>query len=457
LTAALLAGCLPCPAAETLTAQQQRAREIFRELIEINSTHAFGTTRAAEAVAARLKAAGFPPADVRVLGPQPPKGNLIARLPGAGPGKPILFLAHLDVVEAKPEDWTLDPFKFTEQDGWFYGRGTSDVKNEAADLVANFIRLREEGFKPAHDLILALTADEESGGAANGVKWLLGEHRDLIESAYCINTDAGGGQLKQGRRLANTVQTGEKIYLSLNLEVKNKGGHSSLPVKDNAIYHLAKALARLADFEFPIRPNETVRSYFARMAEIEKGPLADDMRAVGRADWNRAAAGRLCAASPYYNALLRTTAVATQLAGGHAENALPQTARATVNCRILPEDSPDDVQRTLIGVLADEQIQVTRIEEPVASTSSPLDPKVLEPLEGVTGQLWPGLRVIPEMSTGATDGLYLRHAGIPVYGVSGMFFDVDDVRAHGRNERIGTQSFYEGVEFMYRFIKALAQ
>jgi acetylornithine deacetylase/succinyl-diaminopimelate desuccinylase-like protein len=448
---------LSLTAAENPPSEEQKsARDIFRELIEINSTHAYGSTRAAEAMAARLKAAGFPDSEVQVLGARPEKGNLVARLHGTGTAKPILFLAHLDVVEAKPEDWSVDPFKFTEQDGWFYGRGTSDVKNEDADLVANFIRLRQEGFKPNRDLILALTADEESGGDANGVRWLLKEHRELIECAFCVNTDAGGGQIKNGRGLANTVQTGEKIYLSFALEVRNKGGHSSLPVKDNAIYHLAKGLSRLADFDFPIRVNETVRTYFARMGEIEKGTLAADMRAIGREPTDGAAATRLCAASAYYNALLRTTAVATQLSGGHAENALPQAARAVVNSRILPEDSPDEVEKTLRGVLGDEQIEVKRIEEPVQSASSPLDPIVMEPLERITHELWPGLPVIPEMSTGATDGLHLRHAGIPVYGVSGMFFDVDDVRAHGRNERIGVNSFYEGVEFMYRFIKALA-
>jgi acetylornithine deacetylase/succinyl-diaminopimelate desuccinylase-like protein len=447
-----------CPAAgDSLSPLQQQARDIFRELIEINSTHEHGSTRAAEAMATRLEAAGFAPADVQVLGPQPDKGNLVARFHGTGAGKPILFLAHLDVVEAKREDWSYDPFRFTEEGGWFYGRGTSDIKNEAADLVANLILLRQEGFQPERDLILALTADEESGGDANGVRWLLKEHRSLIDAAFCINTDAGGGQIKHGARLANTLQTGEKVYLSFRLEVKNKGGHSSLPVKDNAIYHLAEGLVRLAKFEFPVRLNETVRTYFLRMSQIEKGSLAADMKAIASEPIDQAAGARLCAASPFYNALLRTTAVATQLSGGHAENALPQSAQATVNCRLLPEDSPDEVERILRQVVADEQIKISRLQDPARSPSSPLDPAVLNVVERITKELWPGVPVLPEMSTGATDGLYLRQAGMPVYGVSGMFFDVDDVRAHGRNERIEARSFYEGVEFMSRLMKVLAK
>jgi acetylornithine deacetylase/succinyl-diaminopimelate desuccinylase-like protein len=441
-----------------LAGRHELARDIFRELIEINSTHEHGSTQAAEAMAARLRAAGFPAADVQVLAPKPDKGNLVARWPGTGAGhlKPVLFLAHLDVVEAKREDWTFDPFKFTEQDGYFYGRGTSDVKNEAADLIANFIALRREGFQPKRELILALTADEEGGGTANGVEWLLANHRDRIDAAFCINTDAGGGQIKDGRRLANTVQTGEKIYLSLALEVRNKGGHSSLPVADNAIYHLAEGLSRLAKYQFPVHPNETVRTYFTRMAALESGPRAADMKAVGRASFDPAAADRLCEASPYYNALLRTTAVPTQLIAGHAENALPQLARAIVNCRILPEESPDDVEKAVTRALADDQIKVSRLEPPRPSPSSPLDPVVFSAVERLTEEMWPGVVVVPEMSTGATDGLHLRRAGVPVYGISGMFFDVDDVRAHGQNERIGVQSFYEGVDFMSKLMKALS-
>jgi len=435
---------------------QQLARDIFHELIEIKTTHDIGTTKAAETMAGRLKAAGFPDADVQVLGPVPEKGNLVARIHGTGKMKPILFIAHLDVVEAKREDWTYDPFKFTEHEGYFYGRGTSDIKCEVADLVENFIRLKQEGFKPDRDFILALTADEESGGKHNGVDWLLKNHRAMVDADFCINTDAGGGEIKNGKRTANPVQTAEKVYLSFQLEVKNKGGHSSQPIKDNAIYHLAEGLSRLAKFDFPVKVNETSRAYFSRMSEIEKGDLAADMKAVSRQPPDVGAAARLCSTLPYYNALLRTTAVATQLSGGHAENALPQTAKAIVNCRILPEDSPDEIEATIKRVLADDQIKVSRVEPPIPSPSSPVDPKVFGPVEQITKEMWPGVIVFPVMSTGASDGIFFRRDGIRVYGVSGMFTDVEDVRAHGQNERMGVDSFYDGVEFMHRLMKVFA-
>jgi acetylornithine deacetylase/succinyl-diaminopimelate desuccinylase-like protein len=437
-----------------LTAQEQLARDLLQELIETDTTHSTGNpTKAAEAMRARLRAAGFPEADIQVIGPRPDRSNLVARLRGTGSQKPILLLAHLDVVEARREDWSVDPFKFLERDGYFYGRGTSDIKNGAASLVANLIRLKREGFKPDRDVILALTADEEEGDA-NGVEWLLKNHRELIDAAYCINTDAGDGQIKNGKRMRVTVQTSEKVYQDFQLEVKNRGGHSSLPVKDNAIYHLVDGLARLAKFEFPVRLNETTRLYFERVAESETGQVAADMKAFARNPTDANTASRL-SASPFYNAVMRTTCVATMLAAGHAPNALPQTATANVNCRLLPEDSPADVQRTLVEVLADDQITVTPRNEPKPSPPSPLVPTVLQPIEKVSAGMWPGIAVVPIMETGASDGLFLRRAGVPVYGISGMFFDIDDVRAHGKDERIGVQSYYEGVEFMYRLLKAL--
>ncbi len=455
VTFCLAVAFLPTAAgAQTLTAEQQLARDIFRELIEINTTEAVGTTKAAEAMAARLRAAGFREEDVSVVGPNERKQNLVARLRGSGAARPLLLLAHLDVVEALREDWTLDPFKFTEQDGYFYGRGTSDIKEEAADLVANFIRLKREGFRPDRDLILALTADEE-GGNDNGVNWLLKNRRDLIDAAYAVNTDAGGGQIVKGRHVRNAVQTSEKVYLTFALEVKNRGGHSSLPSKDNAIYRLAEGLARLSKFDFPVRTNDTTRAYFERMAANETGQTAADMLAVARTPTDEAAAARLSASSAYYNALLRTTCVATQLQGGHAENALPQTARATVNCRLLPEDNAADVEKTLVRVLADEQIKVTTISPAKPSPASPLRPELFGAVERVTKEMWPGVYVVPVLETGASDSLYLRGAGVPAYGVSGMFFDVDDVRAHGRDERVSVRSYFEGVEFMYRLLKAL--
>jgi acetylornithine deacetylase/succinyl-diaminopimelate desuccinylase-like protein len=435
--------------------EQQLARDIFKELIEINTTDSVGnTTVAAEAMATRLKAAGFPAADVQVLGPNPRKGNLVARLRGTGAQKPILLIAHLDVVEAKREDWSMDPFTFTEKDGYYYGRGTNDIKSGDAVLVANLIRMKREGFIPNRDLIVALTADEE-GGNFNGVNWLLRNHRDLIEAEYCLNTDGGGGELKGGKRMLNELQTSEKVYLSFALEVQNHGGHSSLPEKDNAIYHIAEGLARLAKFDFPVQLNETTRSYFQKMARIETGQTAKDMTAVAGANPDPPAVERL-AASPYYNALMRTTCVATELQAGHAENALPQRARAVVNCRLLPGDSAAEIQRTLARVLADDAIKVAPMGTPRPAPLSPLRPELVGTAERITEELWPGVPVVPIMSTGATDGAKLRIGGIPTYGVSGLFDNIDDVRAHGKDERMGVREFYDGLEFMYRLVKALS-
>ena len=452
---ALLTGTVLAQEAKPLTAQQQLARAIFKELIEINTTDSTGdVTKASEAAAARLRAAGFASEDVQVVGPSPKKRNLVARLRGTGRAKPILLIAHLDVVEARPSDWSFDPFVFLERDGYYYGRGTSDIKSGDAALVAILVRLKQEHFTPDRDFIVALTADEE-GGSANGVDWLLQNRRDLIDAEYCLNLDGGGGELQKGVKLANELQTSEKVYLSFLLEAKNSGGHSSLPVKDNAIYHLAGGLSRLATYDFPVRLNETTRAFFERMSGVEKGAVAADMKAVAAQPPDGAAASRLAASSPYYNALMRTTCVATRLEAGHADNALPQLARATVNCRLLPDESPKDVQDTLVRVLGEPAIAVTAANAPRPSPASPLRPDITRIVEQVTSQVWPGVPVVPIMSTGATDGLILRRGGMPVYGVSGMFDDIDDVRAHGKDERIAVWAFFDGVEFMYRLVKAL--
>lgn len=451
----LACSALPC-AAQGLSPEKALAREIYRQLVEINTTHSSGdNTAAAEAMAARLKAAGFPDADadVRVLSPAPKKGNLVARLRGTGTRRPLLLLAHLDVVEARREDWSFEPFVFREQDGYFYGRGTTDDKAMAAIFVANLIRYKQEGFRPDRDLILALTADEE-GGPSNGVDWLLKNHRGLIDAELGVN-EGGGGQIKDGRRVANTVQASEKIYASFRLEVTNPGGHSSLPVPENAIYRLAEGLGRVAKFRFPPRLNEVTRAFFTRAAETATGAEAAAMRGVLASPLDEAAAERLSQRA-FYNALLRTTCVATQLQGGHAENALPQMARATVNCRVLPDESPVAVQKTLVKVLADDKIAVTPVLPAMPSPLSPLTPEIMGPVERITQALWPGVPVVPVMSTGATDALYLRAAGIPVYGVDGLFEDIDDIRAHGRDERMGVTAFYEGQEFLYRLVKALS-
>jgi acetylornithine deacetylase/succinyl-diaminopimelate desuccinylase-like protein len=440
----------------SLPSHQQLARDIFAELVGINTTNPYGSTKAAEAMATRLKAAGFSSSDLQVLGPRRDRYNLVARLRGTGPAKPVLFTSHLDVVEARKEDWSpeFDPFRLTEYSGYLYGRGAADVKDEAAGLIAALIRLRQEGFTPSRDIIVALTADEE-GGDADGVAWLLQTRRQLIDAAYCINTDAGGGQIEKGRRIRYHVQTSEKASLNFRLEVKNPGGHSSQPVRDNAIYRLSEGLAHLGQFDFPVKLNETVRSFFKRMAERETGQTEVDMKTAAQPSPDPAALKRLSTASPFYNSLMRTTCVATMLEAGHAPNALPQTARAIVNCRVLPEDSLDEVTKTLGSVLADPQIAVTPLNHILPSPASPLIPEVIGPVEQIVSEMWPGVPVVPVMDPWATDGVYLRRAGIPVYGVPGVFFEIDPIRAHGKDERVGIQAFGEGVEFIYRLMKSL--
>src|SRR5437588_9996770 len=366
---------------QALTPEHQIAHDIFKELIEINTADppAGNVTRAAEAMATRFRDGGFPAEDINVIGPLPNKKNLVVRLHGSGQAKPILFLAHLDVVEALRQDWSMDPFKLNEVDGFFYGRGTSDIKQGDTVLVANFLRLKKEGWIPSRDLILALTADEE-GGQSNGVQWLLKNRRDLIDAEYCINTDAGNFETKDGKRLLLGLQTSEKNYVDFHLEVKSKGGHSSRPVKgDNAIYHLSQGLSRLAEFDFPVSLNETTRSFFERSAALETAGIAADFRAVMGPDQAKAeaAARRLSASSPYYNAQLRTTCVATRLEGGHANNDLPQTAAAIVNCRMLPQDSLDNVQRTLTRVLADDRIAVSIVGEAIPAPASAINPAIV--------------------------------------------------------------------------------
>ena len=439
---------------QVFTAHQKLARDIFKELIEINTTLNVGSTKAAEAMAVRLREGGFSESEIQIVGPQPQHMNLVVRLKGKKNLPPILFIGHLDVVEALRQDWSVDPFTFLEREGFFYGRGTTDMKCDDAVLVANLIRLKQEGFIPDRDIIVALTEDEENGDA-NGVQWLLNNRRDIIEAEYCINPDGGGGNIKKGKHIIMEVQTSEKIYIDYKLEVKNKGGHSSLPVKDNAIYRLAEALIRLSRFDFPIKLNETTRMFFQRSAIQETGQIKSDMLAMMITPMDTAAANRIANYSPMYNSKLRTTCVATMLNGGHAQNALPQTARAIINCRMLPDDTPENVTATLKSVIADTQVIITCSYESTHAPLSPLRKGVMDILEQITASMWPGVTVTPTMSNGASDGRYLRAAGIPVYGISGMFTDMDDVRAHGKDERLGVKEFYEGNEFMYKFFKAL--
>ena len=436
---------------------QTRAREIFKQLVEINTTDSVGsTTVAAEAMAARFKAAGFPDADVKVLGPNPRKGNLVVRYRGNGSKRPLLLLAHLDVVEAKREDWSFDPFTLTEKDGYLYGRGTADDKTMAAVFVTNLLRLKSEGYVPSRDLILALTADEE-GGNFNGVKWLIANHRELIDAEYAIN-EGGGGVMRKGKYLTNEVQAAEKVYQDIRLEVHNSGGHSSMPVKNNAIYRLSAGLSKIGAYDFPVELSEITRTYFERSAPAQTdAQTRADMIAVSRMPTDLAAAGRLAAQSPYFNSIMRTTCVATKLEGGHATNALPQLAAANVNCRILPGVSPTAVVATLTKIVADPEIQFSLVGEATPSKPAVLREDVLSAVTTIVGAMFPGVPVVPTMSTGATDGLYLRNAGIPTFGVDGLFDDIDDVRAHGRDERVGVKQFNEDLEFQYRLITTLAK
>jgi len=452
LPAALLLLIAPSVQAQA-DANRQLEREIFAELININTSDSAGHTGdAANAMARRLLGAGFPEGDVRVLGFSPKYQNLVARYRGTGRARPILLMAHLDVVDARKEDWSFDPYQFREVDGYYYGRGTSDNKAGAAMLVANFVRMKKEGFAPDRDIIMVLTGDEETAGDC--IKWLVKEHRDLIDAEFALNTDGGGGELRDGKAIAFSVQTAEKVYLTFNFEVRNRGGHSSLPEPNNAIYRLSNGLTRLAEFTFPVRLNETTRAFFTRAAATQPAQVAADMRAVARSA-DPAAARRLSVV-PYYNSVMRTTCVATRLFGGHADNALPQLARATVNCRLLPDDPPERVEAELARVVADTAIHISRAAQPTPSPASPLRPDVMGPVEKLVAEMWPGAAVVPEMSTGATDGLHVRNVGIPVYGVAGIFERIDDVRAHGRDERVGVKAYHDAATYWYRLTKELA-
>jgi acetylornithine deacetylase/succinyl-diaminopimelate desuccinylase-like protein len=463
----LAAGLLGAGAAHGAsdTSSRTLARSIFQELIEINTTDSVGNvTTAAEAMAKRLRAAGYPDSDVVVLGPNARKKNLVARLHGSGERKPVLLIGHLDVVEARREDWSTDPFKFVEQDGYFYGRGTQDMKDGDAIMVTTLIRLKQSGFRPDRDIILALTADEE-GGSSNGIDWLLKNHRDLIDAEFVINHDGYSVKMDHGKLLYYGLEGSEKVYGDYQLTVTNPGGHSSLPVPENAIYTLASGLGRIEKFEFPFELNTVTHAYYERMATVETGQRAADMGAILRTPPDLQAVARL-SRDPTDHALMHTTCVATRLDGGHANNALPQRATAVVNCRILPGHSPEEVRQKLIEVLADPRIAVRYIDDngQVQDKASdrkgypppPLSPGIMKPLEKLVSANWPGLKLVPNMSTGASDGVYTSAAGLPTYVITGIAIDKENERAHGRDERVGVESFYKGNEFFFQYIRAIA-
>ncbi len=442
------------------TAADAAFRDLYRELVEINTTLSSGScTEAAEAMGARLKAAGLPTGDVHLIVPpdEPTQGNLVAVYPGTARDlSPLLLLAHIDVVEAKRADWERDPFTLIEENGYFYGRGVADDKAMAAIFTDALVRMRQAGYRPQRTLKLALTCGEETPHNFNGVRYLIQNHRELIDAGFALNEGAGGRLDGDRKRVYNGIQAGEKTYQDYQLEIRNPGGHSSRPLKDNAIYRLAAALDRLAAYEFPVQFNSTTRRYFQRMSGLESGPLAQDMLAILRDPPDREALARV-AADPGYNAMLRTTCVATMVEAGHAPNALPQRATANVNCRIFPGVTQEQVRQTLIGLVDDPEIAVNFANPPEATAPPPeLTPEILAPIETLSEQMWPGVPVLPFMQAGGTDGRFLTPAGIPTYGVNGLFMQPGESNAHGLNEKMNIEALYESRDFLNRLIRAYA-
>jgi acetylornithine deacetylase/succinyl-diaminopimelate desuccinylase-like protein len=441
------------------------AVDIFKQLIEINTTDTplGNVTTGTEAVQKRFLDAGFAPGDIHLLGPSPRKQNLVVRIKGSGTAKPVLFLCHMDVVEALPRDWHTDPFKFVEKDGYYYGRGTQDMKDSDAALVATFLHLHREGYKPTRDLILALTADEE-GGSYNGAAWLVQNHRELVDAAFVINPDAGGIELEHGKPVVADVEATEKVYADFQITAVNPGGHSSRPRSDNAIYELTAALNKLAAYNFPFELNGVTRAYFEALTKQEPAATTADIRAILATPPDVNAAARL-SAEPGFNSNFRTTCVATRLAAGHANNALAQTAQANVNCRIFPGHSPEQIRQQLVGLFGDSKLSVKYVSDAgvVADTAPdrkaieppPPLPEVFEPLTALVNALWPGTPVTPVMENGASDSIYFAQAGIPSYGFSAIALERDDVRAHGQDERLPVDSYTKSLDFFYAYLKAL--
>ena len=461
--AAILWGPIGSAGAQAIPPDEAAFRAIYKELIEINTTRSAGNcTQAAEAMRAHLSAAGYPPEDMQILAPAdaPKDGALVAVLRGREPDlKPILLLAHIDVVEARREDWVRDPFKLVEEDGWFYARGASDDKSMAAIFTDSLVRYRREGYRPRRGITLALTCGEETAGAGHfdSVRWLVQTRPDVLAAEYAINEGAGGELDRQGKPVALQIQAGEKIYQDFTLELSDPGGHSSLPKANNAIVRLGAALARLGGHRFAISLNPVTRAYFDAMARLAAPEIASDMRAVLQSPPDEAAAARLWAANPLWNAMLRTTCIVSLIGGGHAPNALPQHVSANVNCRILPDVPVADVRAEIVRVLADDAIKVTPTGEGgVQSPIPPLTERILEPARRVAGKIWPGVTIVPTMLPGYTDGKYLNPAGVPTYGLSGLFDDPEGNYEHGLNERMRVRSLMDGRRFLHEVVKLYA-
>lgn len=455
----------PATFAQISNSDHQMARDIFRQLVEINTTDSAGNvTTAAKAMEQRLLDAGFPKADIFIGGASDSKQNLVVRYRGTGKKKPILFICHLDVVEAPRREWHTNPFQFVEKDGFYYGRGTQDMKDDDAILVSTFILMRKAHYVPDRDLILALTAGEESG-LFNGVNWLLRNHPELMQAGYVINPDGGGVDLVNGKPVSVDIDATEKLYGDYQLVATNRGGHSSLPVPDNAIYHVADALGRVQKFKFPFELNAVTRAYFERLSTIESGRDAADMKAILRPDPDPAAIARL-STSPEWNSMMHTTCVATRFNAGLANNALPQRAEAIVNCRVLPGHTLEEIREQLVSVAADPKVTVGYVDDHGGGVfakapdrkqhpPAPLNPEIMSAMDRIAAKMWPGAPVIPTMATGASDSVYTMAAGMPSYGISGVAIETNDIRAHARDERLPIVSFDRGLDFFYQFIHAL--
>jgi acetylornithine deacetylase/succinyl-diaminopimelate desuccinylase-like protein len=462
LFALLLGALLVLPStAQTLTPGQQRYRALFKEMVETNTSLSSGScTVLAGKIAGHLKEAGYPATDIHLFSQSdhPKEGGIVAVLPGTDRNlKPILLLGHLDVVEAKREDWTRDPFKFIEEGGYFYGRGTADMKSLGAAWVDTMMRLKEEKFQNARTLKMALTCGEETSTAFNGAQWLSTHSRDMIDAEFALNEGGGGRNDENGKPLLMSVQSAEKFPQNYTMEVTNPGGHSSRPVKKNAIYQLATALAKVSEYEFPFESNDITRGFFAKMGPQIGGEIGRAMLAFAKDPNDMKAAARI-AEDPDYNGILRTTCVATLLSAGHANNALPQRADANINCRIFPGTTPEQVRDALAKVIRDPEVKVTLNDHrsDIPKGPQPLNPKVFGPVERLVTEYWPGIPVVPTMSAGATDGAFLTPVGIPTYGVSGIFSDAGGNGAHGLNERIRVDAAYKGRDFLYDIVKLYA-
>ena len=460
--ATLLIAAAPPPSGPVPPADNQKlAHDIFHDIVEVRSVHDIGTKGVADILVKYLKAGGFTDADIHVV-PEtkyPHQVNVAVRIKGKGKGKPVMWICHQDVVDAKKEDWTpgLDPYKFTEKDGYFYGRGTSDMKDEDAAVAASLIRLKKENFVPDRDIIVMFSADEEVGNEQDGPNFMVTEKRDLVDAGLVMNPDGGSGEIKNGKRLDFAVETVQKTYMTFKAETANKGGHSSEPRPDNAIYQLANGLVKLATYQFPYKTNATTRAYFAALGNMSSGQRKADLLAISKEPLNQAVAKRL-AQDTSLNAILHTTCVATMLKAGVQENALPSSATATIQCRVFPGETSDQTNATLAKVMGDAGIKVSLLApvEPAPETTP--DPKVMASVAKVVHEMWgKDIVVMPVMAAGASDSIFTRAAGMPSYGVGGGWWDVDDIRAHGRDERDEKGNFYQTVEFTYRLMKELTR